>query len=242
MGVMGFPSMSAVSGFGAQASVGHGGDEGFAVVDFSLVDETQEFGERDEHDFEALVLVEAGYAGRETFSEENLHPLGKETGTGVVAGELRPLFCAEAGLFGELSFGGGETVFVGVDFAGRDFVEELSCRVAILTLEDDERVSFLCIVDGENDHGASVTDDVAEDGSAFRLVDLFLVDTKERALIGGLAGDNGSGPAGADFQFSLDDVDGFGLLQGLLWRHSLISVSFSYGTSTGRAGNSLRVD
>ena len=199
-------------------------------MDLAFVDEAQQLGEGHEHDFEALVLVRRSGAGSESFREEDLHPLGKEAGAGVVAGELRPVLCAEAGLFGELTPGGDEAVFAGVDFAGGNFVEELRGGVAVLALEDDERVFLLRVVDGEDDDGASVTDDVADDGATVGFADVFLLDAEERALVGSGAGDDGRGLAGADGELAFDDLDvgggGGGIFLRFLSGHSRALSSY----------------
>ena len=66
--------------------IGQSRDQCFAVVDFTFIDQSHELAERKEHNFEALVFVEAGWAGCEVFGQEDLHPLGEEAGAGVVAG------------------------------------------------------------------------------------------------------------------------------------------------------------
>ena len=200
-------------------------------MDLSGVDEAEQLGKGHEHDFEALVFVGRGQAGSESFGEEDLHPLREEAGAGVVADELRPLSGAEAGLFGQLAFGGGEAIFVGIDFAGGDFVEELPGGVAVLAFEDDEGVTLACVVYGEDDDRASVPDDVADDGSAVGLADVLLLDAEERASVGGGAGDDGRGLAWAEGELAFDDLDVGGRGGRILLRFSggHAGALFSYG-------------
>lgn len=75
-----------------------------------------------------------------------------------------------------------------------------------------------------------MTDDVADDGSAFGLGDLFFVDAKERALVDGLRGKHGRGFAGAYFELVFDDFDGCGFVRGALLRGHPVLSSFPYGT------------
>lgn len=187
-------------------------------MDLSGVDEAQQLGEGHEHDFETFVFVGRGEAGGETFGEVDLHPLGEEAGAGIVAGKLGPLSSAEASFFGELAFGSSEAIFAGVDFAGGDFIEELRGGVAVLALEDDERVTLTGVVDGEDDDGASVPDDVADDGAAVGLANVFLLDAEQRALVGGGAGDDGCGLTRTDGEVAFDDFDVGGRGRGILLR------------------------
>lgn len=94
--------------------------------------------------------------------EVDLHPLAEEAGAGEVFGEKGPLFSAVASLFDHFALGGGEGGFAGFYAAGGEFEEELAGGVAILALEDDFGVGGIFgLVNGEDDDGTVVADDVA---------------------------------------------------------------------------------
>jgi len=66
-----------------------------------------------------------------------VHGLRKETGTGEVLCELRPLARAVAGLFLELATTGGDEFFAGLDAAGGKLKQELVGGVTPLADEQD---------------------------------------------------------------------------------------------------------
>ena len=112
----------------------------------------------------SIVLV--GFGSCSSFpdvaGEVDLHPLAEEAGAGEVLGQQSPAFGAIAGLFDQLALGRGERSFVGFDAAGRKFDKEAAGGVAVLALEDDLGiVRVLRLIDGEDDDGAVVANDVA---------------------------------------------------------------------------------
>jgi len=107
-----------------------------------------------------------------------------------------PFFGAVAGLFDELAFGGGDELFAGLDAAGGEFEEELVGGVTPLADEQDAGVGGVGLgVDGEDDNGAVVADDVAGGVDAAGLGDLVAGDPEDAALVNGLRGE-GAGFAG----------------------------------------------
>jgi len=222
------------------AGVKHYGDKCFAVANLSGIDEAEDFGEWDEINLQALIGLWLGFAGCETFGEKDLHPFAEEAGAGVVAGELCPFFGTESGFFDELALGGGEALFVAIDFSGRNFIEVLGGGVAVLTLDDDERILLtLRVVDGEDDDGAVVPDDVALDGREAGLEDLVLVDAEERPLVGHFGRADGRGFAGFDLELSFYGYDRVGCLLFLLCHASPHGLVFPYVTIPEMAGDGM---
>ena len=165
-------------------------DESFAVVDFACGDELHGFGEAHAEDFEVFVFFEGGFAGADVLGDVDLHPLAEEAGAGEVLDEHGPLFGAVAGLFDELALGCGERGFAGVAGAGRELDEELASGVAVLALEDDLRVAGVFgLVDGDDDDGPVVADDVADIFVATGLDDGVGKDAEDFTLIGELGRD-----------------------------------------------------
>ena len=118
-------------------------------------------------EFDLFVFFGLGEAFADVFCEEDLHVFGEEAGAGVVADEAGPFAGAEAGLFDKLALGGGEWGFAGLDAAGGEFEEELAGGVAVLALDEDGGVACgLGGVNGEDDDGAVVLNDVACAGDA----------------------------------------------------------------------------
>ena len=182
--------------FGSEAAgasgsvVKHEADEGFTVVDLVCGDECQSFRERHAEDLDLLIDFGSGFAFADVASEIDLHPLAEEAGAGEVLCQQRPAFGPVAGLFDHLAFGGGEGRFAGFDAASGEFKEELAGGVAILALEDDVGVVGVAgLVDGEDDDGAIVTDDVAGVEMAAGLFDLVGVDVEDFAFVGEPGGD-----------------------------------------------------
>ena len=154
-----------------------------------------------------------GGAGGDVFGEVDLHPLAEEAGAGVVAGEEGPLAGAEAGLFDHLALGGGEGSLAGLDASGGEFEEVLAGGVAVLADEDDVGVAWLEFaggIDGEDDDGAVVVDDVAGDDGAVGLFHFVGGDVEDFALVGDLGGEElGAADVGA--------LGGFGESRRRLW-------------------------
>lgn len=162
-------------------------DEGFAVVDLVGPDHLHGFGERDAKNLNLFVDFGCRGAFSNVAGEIDLHEFAEEAGTGVVLIEEFPLFCTEACLFDHLAFGCGKRSFAGFDAAGGEFKEELANGVAVLTLDDDVGVfGVLRLVDGEDDDGAGVVDDIALVDVAVRLLDGVGVDIEYEALVGEL--------------------------------------------------------
>jgi hypothetical protein len=159
-------------------------NECFAVEDSAGIDEAKDFGEGDEEEIDALVLLRLGVAESEFFGQEDLHPLAEEAGAGEVTDEGCPLLGAITGFFDELAFGGSEAGFVAVDLAGGKFVHVLAGSVAILPLEDDERIAFAFrIVDREDDDRSVMANHVAGGLDAVGFDDVVAEDFEERAFI-----------------------------------------------------------
>ena len=170
--------------------VEHEADESFAVVDLVCGYQGEGFGEGHAKDLDVLVGLRLGDAFADIAGEIDLHPLAEEAGAGEVFGEERPAFGAVAGLFDHLALGGGEGGFAGFDAAGGKLDEELAGGVAVLTLEDDVGIfRVFGLVDGQDNDGAVVTDDVANVGVAAGLEDLIGEDGEDFALVGELGGD-----------------------------------------------------
>ncbi len=123
--------------------------------------------------------------------EEDLHGLGEEAGAGVVADEAGPAAGAEAGLFDELAFGGGERSFVGFDASGGELQQKLPGGVAVLALDEDGGVGGVDGgVDREDDDGAVVADDVAGAGDAAGFGDDVGGDGEDFSLEGDFGGED----------------------------------------------------
>jgi hypothetical protein len=185
--------------FAAEAVVEAEADDGFAVVDFAVVDHLHDFGEGHANDFDLLVEFGGGDAFADVAGEVDLHPLAEEAGAGEVAEEEGPAAGAEAGLFDELALGGGEGWLAGVAGAGGELDEVLAGGVAILALEDDVGVGGVgAVVDGEHDYGAVVADDVLDVAVAVGLFEGVGKDVEDATFEGELGGDEG-GLAGYGF-------------------------------------------
>ena len=144
-------------------------------------------------DLDALVVFRGGLAEGEVFGEEDVHGFGEEAGAGEVFDVLRPLFGAVASLFDELAFGGGDELFAGFDAASGEFEEELAGGVAVLADEEDVGVGGVGFsVDGEDDDGAVVADDVACGVDAAGFGDFVAGDEEDFALVDGLRGEGAS--------------------------------------------------
>jgi len=174
----------------AGSVVEHKADEGFAVVDLVCGDEGKSFRQGQADDFDLFVEFGSGFAFADVAGEVDLHPLAEEARAGEVLCQQRPAFGAVAGLLDHLAFGGGEGGFAGFDAASGEFDEELARCVAILALEDDVGIGGVVgFVDGEDDDGAIVTDDVAGVEMAAGLFDLVGVDVEDFAFVGEPGGD-----------------------------------------------------
>ena len=80
--------------------------------------------------------------------------------------------------------------FAGFDAAGGKFDEELAGGVAVLALEDDVGVGGIAgFVDGEDDDGTVVTNDVADVDVAAGLFDLVGEDGEDFTFVGEFGGD-----------------------------------------------------
>jgi hypothetical protein len=109
-------------------------------------------------------------AGCDVFGEEDLHGFSEEAGAGVVADEAGPAAGAEARLFDKFALRGGERSFSGFDAAGGKLEEELTGGVAVLALDQDGGICGVGGgIDGKDNNGAVVADNVAGAGDAARL-------------------------------------------------------------------------
>jgi len=151
------------------------------------VDEAKDLGERGHVDLDFFVVFGSGFAQGEVFGEEDVHGFGEEAGAGEVLDVLGPLFGAVAGFFDELAFGGRDELFAGLDAAGGELEKELAGGVAILADEQDVGVFGVGFgVDGEDDDGAVVADDVAGGADAAGLGDIVCGDPEDAAFVDGL--------------------------------------------------------
>uniref|UniRef100_E6QM56 Uncharacterized protein n=1 Tax=mine drainage metagenome TaxID=410659 RepID=E6QM56_9ZZZZ len=171
------------------ACVEQGRDEGFAVDDLVIVDHVEQLGEPDEAEIDLFVFLGVSVASDKAFGEEDVHAFAEETGAWVVVDERTPLAGGVAGLFGEFAARAIERGFAGIKLASGQLPEELSSGVAILAFDDDPGVFLVfafavACIDGEDDDGAIVADDVAVRFATARLKDVVVVDAEERALIG----------------------------------------------------------
>ena len=156
-----------------------------------LADEGEGFGQGHAQDFDVFVGLGLGDAFADVAGEVDLHPLAQEAGAGEVFGEESPAFGTIAGLFDHLAFGGSERGFVGVDAAGGEFEEELVGGVAKLPDEDDVGVGGVRgLIDGQDDDGAAVADDVAGVDETAGLLDLVGEDGEDFTFVGEFGGDD----------------------------------------------------
>jgi len=150
------------------------------------VDEAKDLGERGHADLDLFVVFGSGFAQGEVFGEQDVHGFGKEAGAGEVLDVLGPLFGAVTGFFDELAFGGGDELFAGLDAASGELEKELAGGVAILADEQDVGVFGVGLgIDGEDDDGAVVADDVAGGANAAGLGDLVGGDPEDAAFVDG---------------------------------------------------------
>ncbi len=137
-----------------------------------------------------LVGLGLGDAFADVSGEVDLHPFAEEAGAGKVFAHEGPSLGAESGLFDHLALGGGEGGFVGLDATGGEFQEELAGSVAVLAFEDDVGVfGVFGFVDGEDDDGAVVADDVAGVDGAAGFLDLVGEDGEDLTLVGEFGGE-----------------------------------------------------
>ena len=180
----------------AEGIVEEDADEGLAVEDISGVDEALDLGERGHMEFDLFVVFGRGLAEGEVFGEQDVHGFGEEAGAGEVLDVAGPFFGAVAGLFDELAFGGGDELFAGFDAASGEFEEELTGGVAVLADEQDAGVGGVGFgVDGEDDDGVVVADDVAFGADAAGFDDFVGGDVEDFAFVDGFGGE-GAGFAG----------------------------------------------
>jgi hypothetical protein len=181
-----------LEGAGAAGGViEHESDEGLAVVDFLSGDEREGLGERDAEDFNLFVGFGLRFAWADIAGEVDLHVFAEEAGAGEIFCEWGPAFGAVAGLFDHLAAGGGKGGFTGFDAAGGELEEELAGGVAVLALEDDDGIGLVGagVVDGKDDDGAVVANDVAGIFVAGGLDDGVGEDGEDLAFIGEFRGD-----------------------------------------------------
>ena len=170
--------------------VEHEADEGLAIVDFVGGDEAKGLGEREAEDLNVLVGFRRGSTFADVAGEVDLHPLAEETRAGEVFCEQRPAFGAVAGLFDQLALGSGEGGFFVVDAARGKLDEELAGGVAVLTLEDDVGVAGIFgLVDGEDNDGTVMANDVANVDVAAGLFHCVGEDGEDFTLVGEFGGD-----------------------------------------------------
>ncbi len=163
-------------------------------------DECHGLGERHAHDLDVFVGLGLGYACADVAGEVDLHPLAEEAGGGEVFGKEGPAFSAISGLFDHLALGGGEGCFAGLDASGGEFEEKLAGGVAVLALDDDVGVGGIFgFVDGEDDDGAVVADDVADVDGAAGLLDGVGEDGEDFAFVGEFGRDEARPGGGGAF-------------------------------------------
>ena len=173
---------------GADAGKKLHAEDGFSVEDFTGGDHGQHPGERYHAHFNGLVVFGLGRAGVDAAREKDLHGLGQEAGTGVVADELAPAAGAVACFFDEFATGGGERRFAFVNAASGQLQQILTGGVAVLPLNQHQRVigifGIFGFIHGEDDDRAVVADDIAHRADAVWLLDIFRDDGKNFAAPG----------------------------------------------------------
>jgi hypothetical protein len=170
--------------------VEHEADEGLAVVDLVGGDEDESFGEREAEDFDVLVWFGGCGALADVAGQVDLHPLAEETGAGEVFCQEGPTFGAVASFFDQLAFGSREGGFLGFDAARRKLDEELTGGVTVLTLEDDVGVvGVFGLIDGKDDNGTIMANDVADVDIAARFFHFVAEDGEDLSLVGEFGGD-----------------------------------------------------
>jgi len=154
-------------------------------MDLVRSDQGEGFGEGQSQDFDLLVGLGFGRSLADIAGEIYLHPLAEKAGAGEVLCQQRPAFGAVAGLLNHLAFGCGEGRFARLDSAGGEFDEELAGGMTVLALKDDVGVCGVAgLVDGEDDDGAVVADDVAGVEVAAGLFDFVGEDGEDSAFVG----------------------------------------------------------
>ena len=208
------------------------GKNGLAVFYFSGVNFVQQGGERYVQEFDLFVGLWLRDAGVDVFGEKDVEVLRQEAGRGEVTHEARPLAGAEAGFFNELALGGGQGLFLRFDAAGGKLEQELAGGVAVLAFDEDGRVvRILGTVDGKDDDGAIVPDDVAGAGDAAGLGDGIGDDGEDLAL----EGDFGLQDGGFPGRFRGGFVGGF------FWRFGGHGAKVPLGGARGGVGCGLCV-
>src|ERR1700742_1978709 len=99
-------------------------DKRFAVKNLSGMDQPDDLRERSHQNFDALIVLRRCLAQSEIFGKKNIHRFRQEAWAGEVADVVRPRFCAVAGFFDELAFGGGDKLFARFDASGGELEEE----------------------------------------------------------------------------------------------------------------------
>ncbi len=170
-------------------------------------DEIEAVRERGGDELDVFVVLGGGDAVLEVLGEEDLHPLAEEARAGEVAGEAGPAPGADSGFFDHLAPGGGEWALVGLDTAGGELEEELASGVAVLADEDDggifgagAELAIAAVINGEDDDGAVVADDVFLAGDGVAGLDEGVgVDGEDLALVGEFGADELGLAGGAGF-------------------------------------------
>jgi hypothetical protein len=174
----------------ASGVVEHQADQRLSVVDLVCCDERKGFGELEAEDLNVFVGFGGCCAFADTAGKVDLHPLAQEAGAGKIFRQERPVFGAVAGLFDQLTFGSSKRSFFRFDAAGGKFDQELAGGVAVLALEDDVGVGRVFrLVNGKDDDGTVVADDIAGVDVTAGLFDLVGEDREDFAFICELRGD-----------------------------------------------------
>ncbi len=159
------------------------------------MDQPQNLGEWGHVQLDLLVVLWRGLSLRKHFGQQDGHCLREEAGAGIVVRMPGPAFGPVAGLLDQLALAGGNQLLAWLNTAGRQLQQELSGGVAILADQEDAgvlRVRFG--IDGEDDYGAVVADDVAGGRYAAGLLYFVVRYPEDVALIDGFGGDRASAP------------------------------------------------
>jgi hypothetical protein len=127
-----------------------------------------------------------------------LHIFCKKTGADVKIKSFLPFACAVASLFLELALGCWERLLTGIKAPCRQLPEALSCRMAILPFQQDTR-QRAGIINGKDDDGAGMLNDVPSNADPIRLFHLLRDNTEDRTLEHGFGGKHARGAFLAGF-------------------------------------------
>lgn len=129
-----------------------------------------------------LVVFGFGLALAQAGRQIDSHGFGDKAGAGIELENPAPMIGAVTGFLDQFAFGSRQFGFAGIDAAGRQFPEIIASRVAILALEQYAGRSG-GIIDGQNDDGAGVVNEIAADFDTSRLLNMVGSDPEDGAAI-----------------------------------------------------------